>query len=121
MINNSDLVVMCIILAFLLVFISGLWLMFEKANYEGWKSLIPIYNLVILFQILNLNPWLLLLYCTFRIPVIGLIICIILHLFVSFKITSFYSQKKWFIIGLFFFTPIFYVILGFGNAKYSIN
>ena len=37
------------------------WKMFEKAGEKGWKLIIPIYNMVILFKISGLSPWLLIL------------------------------------------------------------
>ena len=33
--------------------IVGFWRVFEKAGQKGWKSIIPIYNLYILFKITN--------------------------------------------------------------------
>ena len=48
-------------LAVAVVSIVALWKIFEKAGIEGWKSIIRIYNMVVLFQLVDLNPWLLLL------------------------------------------------------------
>ena len=48
----------------LVVAIVAYWKIFTKAGEAGWKSLIPIYNSVVLFKIVGLNPWLLLLYLT---------------------------------------------------------
>ena len=44
------------------------WKIFTKAGEAGWKSIIPIYNLVILFRISGLSPWILLAYfiCAFN-------------------------------------------------------
>ena len=33
------------------------WKIFEKANEPGWKALIPIYNLYIMFKIVNMKSW----------------------------------------------------------------
>lgn len=44
-------IVWIVIIAALLVSIVGLWKMFEKAGYAGWKSLIPILNVYIMFEI----------------------------------------------------------------------
>ena len=37
--------------------IIGTWKVFTKAGEKGWKCLIPIYNVVILFRISGLSPW----------------------------------------------------------------
>ena len=51
-----------IILAFYVLIIVAQWKIFTKAGQEGWKALIPIYNVVVLYKIIGLSPWLLLLY-----------------------------------------------------------
>ena len=45
-----------------LVTIAGVWATFNKAGIAGWKSLIPIYNQVLLLQIANKPTWWLLLF-----------------------------------------------------------
>ena len=49
-----------IILAFYVLIIVAQWKIFTKAGQEGWKALIPIYNVVVLYKIIGLSPWLLL-------------------------------------------------------------
>jgi hypothetical protein len=36
---------------------AGLWKIFEKANKPGWASLIPVYNLVVWFEIIGKPLW----------------------------------------------------------------
>lgn len=38
--------------------IVAMWKVYSKAGEAGWKSLIPIYNTVVLFRISGLSPWL---------------------------------------------------------------
>lgn len=45
-----------------LVTIAGIWATFNKAGIAGWKSLIPIYNQVLLLQIANKPTWWLILF-----------------------------------------------------------
>tara|TARA_B110000483_G_scaffold119305_1_gene144114 strand:- start:231 stop:500 length:270 start_codon:yes stop_codon:yes gene_type:complete len=51
------------LMVFTIPFVVAFWLLFEKANQEGWKSLTPIYNVYILIKI-ERKPtyWLLLLF-----------------------------------------------------------
>ena len=52
--------VVAIIIAILQIV--AMWKIFTKAGEKGWKSIIPIYNIVILFKISGLSPWLILVY-----------------------------------------------------------
>ena len=54
------------LMVFTIPFVVAIWLLFEKANQEGWKSLIPIYNVYILIKIARKPTyWLLLLFIPF--------------------------------------------------------
>ena len=47
------------------------WKIFTKAGEKGWKSLIPIYNTIILFKIAGLSPLLIFVYFASVIPFVG--------------------------------------------------
>lgn len=91
--------------------IVAMWKVFEKAGKAGWKSIIPFYNIVVLFQIIGINPWLALLYL---VPIVN----IVLHIVVCGRLAQSFKKGIGFAIGLFFFEFIFTLILGFGSAKY---
>ena len=91
--------------------IIGMWKIFEKAGREGWKAIIPFYNLYVLFDIAWGNGWLFLL---LLIPCVGLVISII----VDFKLAKAFGKGVGYAIGLIFLYPIFLLMLGFGNAAY---
>lgn len=42
---------------FYVLFIISSWKIFTKAGEKGWKSLIPFYNMYILFKIVNMKGW----------------------------------------------------------------
>ena len=107
-----------IILAFYVLIIVAQWKIFTKAGQEGWKALIPIYNVVVLFKIIGLSPWLLLLYLLSVVPVVGWIISIALSIVSTVKLAKAFNQSTAFIFGLLFLSPIFQMILGFGKAEY---
>src|SRR3954471_9672745 len=44
-------------LALLVVVIVGMWKVFEKAGKPGWASIIPIYNLIVLLEIIGKPLW----------------------------------------------------------------
>ncbi len=106
--------------------IIGLWKMFEKAGEEGWKSIIPIYNVYTLCTIVGVSPyWLLILVATTffnALPGIGSIIdgmamlyfCVIMCV----STAKSFGRNEDFAIGLFFLPFIFNCILGFGKTEY---
>ena len=95
----------------LIVMIVAYWKIFTKAGEEGWKSIIPIYNIVILLKIVGRPWWWLLL---MLIPFVNLIILII----VMNDLSKSFGHGLGFTLGLIFLSVIFYLILGFGGSKY---
>ena len=92
------------ILTVILVIVSiirivAMWRLFTKASKPGWASLIPIYNVVVLFQISGMSPWLILLY---MIPVANLIIQIMLYV----NLAKAYGKGTGVAIGLIFYVNI---------------
>jgi len=94
------------------VMIVAMWKIFTKAGEAGWKSIIPIYDVYVLFRIAGLNPWLFLL---LLIPVVNLVIAIVLALKLG---EVFGKSAMWSIFLLVIFSTIGYLILGFGSAQY---
>lgn len=102
-------IVLSIIVA--IVFVVGMWKMFVKAGEAGWASIIPIYNIYVLFKITwgSGIKFLLLL-----IPIVNIFISIKTQI----KLAKAFGKSGGFVAGLIFLTPIFYAILGFSDAKY---
>lgn len=93
------------------------WKFYEKSGQEGWKSIIPIYNIVVLYQIGGLPGWYVAL--TF-IPCIGSILSIIFGIMCYINIAKSFGKSGAFAVGLIFLTPIFLGILAFNqNEKYN--
>ena len=57
--------------------IAGIWATFSKAGVAGWKSLIPVYNLILMLQIAGKPVWWLVL---FFIPLVNFAATILLSL-----------------------------------------
>ncbi len=92
--------------------IAGVWKVFVKAGKPGWASLIPIYNIVVLLQIVGRPIWWLIL---LLIPLVGIIVAIIL----SIDMAKSFGKSTGFGIGLALLGVVFYPILGFGDARYQ--
>ena len=120
-------VYMLVCLAIAAVAIIGMWKVFTKAGKEGWKSLIPVYNIYTLCEIIGVSPWWILivfvggLVCI--IPVIGwlayMAATIYFGILVAKSTANAFGKDTGFAVGLYFLGPIFYCILGFGKAKYE--
>ncbi len=106
--------VMIICLIMSIISIIAMWRLFTKAGKPGWASLIPIYNMVVLFQISGMSPWLILL---ILVPFANLIIQIMLYI----NLAKAYGKGTGFAVGLIFLNPIFMLILGLGSSKYVGN
>lgn len=93
-------------------FIIVYWIIFTKAGEEGWKSLIPIYNIYILYKIAWGNGMLFLL---LLIPFVNFIVGII----TINKLSKCFGHGLGFTLGLLFLPIIFLPLLAFGDSRYE--
>ena len=103
-----------LIVLVLCVFIIPSWFLYEKANYPGWTSLIPIYNTYILIKIARKPAYWLFFLC---IPYINIIFIIWLWN----RIAKAFGKNEVFTIGIILLWFIFVPILAFDSSKYDIN
>jgi hypothetical protein len=100
-------------LAVVVLVVAGMWKTFQKAGQPGWASIIPLYNTYILLKMAGRPGWWLLLYL---IPIVNLIV----HLMVSLDVARAFGKSDLFgVFGLWFFSFVGYLILGFGSDKYK--
>ena len=103
--------ILCAIACYVLVVIAE-WKIFKKAGKDGWKALIPIYNTYTLLQILNMEPML----CFLSVvPFASFMLSIVMDI----KLAKSFGKTTGFGVGLILLSPIFLMILGFGDAKYK--
>ncbi len=111
-ITGGVLTVLYTILAIIYILeIIGMWKMFTKAGIAGWKSIIPIYNAVLLFKMSGESPWLILL-CF--IPIVNLYP--IIHQ--PYKLAKSFGKGIGCTLALIFFPGITHIYLGLGKAEY---
>ena len=97
------------------------WKIFTKAGQAGWKSLIPIYNIVILFRIAGVSPWWILGYFAAWVPFVGWILSVGVSIYVMVKLAKAFGKGDGFAVGLILLNTIFIMILGFGSSSYQLN
>jgi hypothetical protein len=102
-------IVYLVVIALIIV---SVWKIFTKAGKPGWAAIIPIYNIIVLLEIVKKPLWMLILYF---IPVANLIVSIIVFVELSNK----FGKSGGFAAGLILLPIIFFPILAFGSAKYQ--
>jgi cellulose synthase/poly-beta-1,6-N-acetylglucosamine synthase-like glycosyltransferase len=102
-------VFLVIILTVVVLILVSLWKIFEKAGQEGWKAIIPIYNMYILTIIIGKPWWWLLLMC---IPYIGAI----WGIWSTNLLSKSFGKTEGFTVGLVLLGFIFYPILAFDRT-----
>ena len=99
-------------LAIVVICIASMWRIFSKAGKPGWAAIVPIYNVIVLLQVVK-KPlwWVVLLF----IPIVNVIMSIAV---VCYHAKAF-NKGIGFTLGLIFLSPIFYPILAFGSSAYA--
>lgn len=104
-------VIILIYLAIIVLMIASMWTIFSKAGKPGWASIVPIYNTIVLLEIVGKPLWWLLL---MLIPIVNIVILIIVYHNLSLS----FGKDGGFTVGLILLSIIFLPILAFGDAKY---
>ena len=95
-----------------IVYIAANWRIYQKAGKPGWASIIPIYNIIVLMEIIGKPWWWLLL---MLIPGVNVIFAV----WANNLLSKSFGQGVGFTLGLIFLGFIFYPILGFSNMEYQ--
>ena len=130
---TSSLLALCV---FYILTVIASWKIFQKAGIAGWKSLIPVYNLYLIYKIAGMSGW-------WAVPyylTLGLAslwqnqqsmpqwaaICILIFAIISiigqiikaFKLPKVFGKGIGYSIVSIFFPRIVELILGFGSSEY---
>ena len=103
---------MVVYFALIVIVVASMWKVFTKAGEPGWAAIVPIYNLFVLLKIAGKPAWWFLL---MLIPFVNFVIFAI----VCISLAKNFGKGAGFGLGLLFLSPIFYPILGFGDARYQ--
>lgn len=114
-VGKLNIIIMVILIIFYLaifvLLIASLWKIFTKANKPGWACLIPIYNYIVMLEIIGKPWWWLLL---FFIPIVN----IVFGIWATNLLSKSFGKTEGFTVGLLLFSIIFIPILGLGSAQY---
>ena len=105
-------VFLIVALAFAVLMVASMWKVFTKAGQPGWAVIVPIYNLVVLLNIIGKPLWWLVL---FIIPLVSIVAAIIAYV----NLAKCFGKGAGFAIGLLLLPFIFFPMLGLGDARYQ--
>lgn len=95
----------------MVIMIIAYWKIYTKADKPGWAAIIPIYNIIVLLEIVGKPVWWIVLFIIPGVNVIFVIWTINL-------LSKSFGQSEGFTIGLLLLGFIFYPVLAFGKYKY---
>lgn len=104
--SNPTAAIIALVVA--VITIVALWKVDKKAGYEGWETLIPIYNLVIMFKIAGLSPWNILL---LFVPFVNIYIVFRLYINLAHK----FGKSTAFGVGIVFLSIVFLPLMAFDD------
>ncbi len=110
--SGIGIVAIVIYLAVVAFFIVVGWKIYAKADKPGWAAIVPIYNIIVLLEIVGRPLWWIVL---FLIPFVNFIVAAV----VSVDLAKSFGKDIGFGIGLFLLGFIFGPILAFGDARYE--
>lgn len=109
--NSSGLIFAAVELALVVLVIASEWVIFSKAGKPGWAAIIPIYNVIVLLQIVGRPVWWIVL---LLIPVVNIVVLCILYN----DLSKSFGHGVGYTLGLIFLSIIFFPMLAFGGSTY---
>lgn len=104
---------------FTVVSVAALWRIFTKAGEAGWKAIVPIYNYVVLLQIVGRPVWWILFLFVSFIPFVGAIVSLVVSIIVSHDLSKSFGKDVGMTVLLVLLTPIGAGMLAWGDAVYK--
>lgn len=106
------LIVWSIYLVIIVVYLAAMWKIFTKAGKPGWAAIVPLYNFIIMLEIIGRPVWWIAL---FFVPVANIVISLI----VAIDLAKVFGKSTVFgVVGLWLFSFVGYLMLAFGKDKY---
>ena len=125
----------------ILLIIAG-WRILKKAGQPGWKILIPIYDVYIMYKIVGMKAWFWISFLgsillgfissivsstmgenglpiIYTCMVVGITLSIVVTALYSYRLSKAFHHGVWYAIGIFLLQGIFTMVLAFGESKYD--
>ena len=102
-----------VLLAVLVLMAIAMWKIYTKAGQPGWAIFVPIYNNVVMFDVIGMQKWniLIMLYVPFA--------AIVYAIMIPFKLAKAFGKGVGFGFLLWLIPIIGYPVLAFGSAEHQ--
>ena len=107
---NPLLIVLWIVVAVALI--AANWRIFTKAGKPGWAILVPIYNIIVMLQIVGKPLWWIIM---LLIPGVNAVFAIL----IIYNLVIKFGQPGWHVLLALFLSIFYYPYLGFSKVKYQ--
>jgi hypothetical protein len=98
-------------LAVIILIVASIWKVFEKAGKPGWAAIVPIYNYIVMLEIVGKPTWWIVL---LLIPFVNIFIA----LYMVILLAQSFNKSTGFAVGMILLPIVFYPMLAFGDATY---
>lgn len=95
-----------------IIILVAMWKIYTKAGKPGWAAIIPIYNTIVMLQIVKRPIWWILL---LLIPFVNIVVLIVLY----YDLAKAFGKGIGFTLLILLLPFIAYPILGFGQSEYN--
>jgi len=87
--------------------------LFQKANKPGWAAIIPIYNMIVLLEVVGLSWYWIFIVFAIIVPIIGGLVVLAFSIYLNYLLAKSFGKDVGFTIGLVLLPIIFLPILAF--------
>lgn len=97
----------------------AMWRIFTKAGEQGWKAIVPVYNLIVLLRLVGRPTWWAAFLLLMFIPVVGSLALLVLSIIVSHDLSKSFGKNVGMTVLLVLLPFIGFPLLAWGDAKYQ--
>ena len=113
------LIIMVIAFAAGILQIVAMWKLFNKAGKPGWASIVPVYNIIVLFEIIGYKWYYIFLFLLGCVPIVGQLAFVLFSIHYNVKLSKAFGKDIGYGIGLAFLPVVFMLIFAFSkNINY---
>lgn len=110
---------MMFVLPLIVLQIVAMWKLFEKAGKPGWASIVPVYNIIVLFEIIGYKWYYIFLFLLGWVPIVGQLALALFSIHYNIKLSKAFGKDIGYGIGLAFLPVVFMLIFAFSkNINY---
>ncbi|HLZ14796.1 MAG TPA: DUF5684 domain-containing protein [Candidatus Saccharimonadales bacterium] len=117
-VSTFFIVLLIVGLVLAVVSIISMWKIFTKANKPGWAAIVPVYNTIVLLEIVGRPWWWLFLFLIGVIPFVGGIVAFVFAIIVYNDLSKSFGKTSAFTVLLVLLPIVGFPMLAFGDAKY---